>query len=315
METIFQKFYSVLSDSSVSGKPRVPKFLNLSYKPGPISFLGSRKPRRSLNLRMARAPQDLAIHQQKVIIPNKQQDKLVGILHDSGTLEIVILCHGLGASKEDNIMVNLASALGKSGISSFRFDFTGNGESEGSFGFGNYCREVDDLNAVIQHFHEANRRVIAIIGHSKGANVVLLYASKYHDIKTVFNLSGRYNLMEGIEERLGKDFMDRIRKEGFIEVKINSGSYRVTEESLKDRLSINMREECLKIDKECRVFTVHGSADQAIPVRDAYEFTKILPNHKLHIIEGANHIYSDHQAELTSVVVNFLKETLHQGNA
>ncbi|XP_054807089.1 uncharacterized protein LOC129309512 isoform X2 [Prosopis cineraria] len=264
---------------------------------------------------MARAPQDLAIHQQKVIIPNKQQDKLVGILHDSGTLEIVILCHGLGASKEDNIMVNLASALGKSGISSFRFDFTGNGESEGSFGFGNYCREVDDLNAVIQHFHEANRRVIAIIGHSKGANVVLLYASKYHDIKTVFNLSGRYNLMEGIEERLGKDFMDRIRKEGFIEVKINSGSYRVTEESLKDRLSINMREECLKIDKECRVFTVHGSADQAIPVRDAYEFTKILPNHKLHIIEGANHIYSDHQAELTSVVVNFLKETLHQGNA
>ncbi|XP_028751609.1 uncharacterized protein LOC114711386 isoform X1 [Neltuma alba] len=266
---------------------------------------------------MAQAAQDLAFHQQKVIIPNKQGNKLVGILHDSGNLELVILCHGLGASKEDNIMVNLASALGKAGISSFRFDFTGNGESEGSFGFGNYWREVDDLHAVTQHFHGANRGVIAIIGHSKGANVVLLYASKHHDIKTVFNLSGRYNLPEGIEELLGKDFMERIRKEGFIEVKSNSGNlsrrYRVTEESLKDRLSISMHEECLKIDKECRVFTVHGSADQTIPVSDAYEFAKILPNHKLHIVEGANHIYADHQAELTSVVVNFIKETLHQG--
>ncbi|KAK4265649.1 hypothetical protein QN277_026673 [Acacia crassicarpa] len=262
---------------------------------------------------MAQAAQDLAFQQQKVIILNKQGNKLVGILHDSGTSEIVILCHGLGASKEDNIMVNLASALEKAGISSFRFDFTGNGESEGSFGYGNYWREVDDLHAVIQHFHGANRRVIAIIGHSKGADVVLLYASKHHEVRTVFNLSGRYNLIEGLEESLGKDFMERIRKEGFIEVKINSGRYRVTEESLKDRLSINMHEECLKIDKESRVFTVHGSADQAIPVSDAYEFAKILPNHKLHIVEGANHIYAAHQAELSSVVVGFLKETLHQG--
>ena len=59
-----------------------------------------------------------------------------------------------------------------------------------------------------------------------------------------------------------------------------------------------------------RVFTVHGSADTIIPVEDAFEFAKILPNHKLHIIEGADHVYTDHQAELASVVVDFIKETL-----
>lgn len=48
---------------------------------------------------------------------------------------------------------------------------------------------------------------------------MLLYASKYHDIKTVVNISGRYDLKTGIEERLGKDFMERIRKDGFIDVK------------------------------------------------------------------------------------------------
>lgn len=41
-------------------------------------------------------------------------------------------------------------------------------ESEGSFGFGNYLKEADDLHSVIQHFCEANRIVCAILGHSKG---------------------------------------------------------------------------------------------------------------------------------------------------
>lgn len=40
-----------------------------------------------------------AFQQQRVIIPNKHGNKLVGILHESGTQEIVILCHGLRANK------------------------------------------------------------------------------------------------------------------------------------------------------------------------------------------------------------------------
>lgn len=61
-----------------------------------------------------------------------------------------------------------------------------------------------------------------------------------------------------------------------------------------------------------RVLTVHGSLDQVVPTDDAYEFAKIIPNHKLHIIEGADHSFTNHQDELASVVVNFIKETLHQ---
>ncbi|XP_045811900.1 uncharacterized protein LOC123906093 [Trifolium pratense] len=260
---------------------------------------------------MAQSAQNPSSQQQRVIITNKHGNKLVGILHEAGTKQIVILCHGLRASKEDIIMTQLAAALENAGISSFRFDFTGNGESEGSFEFGNYWREVDDIHSVAQHFHEGNRRVISIVGHSKGANVVLLYASKYNDIKTVANLSGRYDMKAGLEDRLGKDFIERIRKEGFIELKTKSGSvdYRVTEESLKDRLNINMHEECQQIDKECRFLTVHGDADIIIPVGDAFEFAKILPNHKLHIVKGADHVYTDHLTELASIVANFLKET------
>ncbi|KAB1209338.1 hypothetical protein CJ030_MR6G016559, partial [Morella rubra] len=252
----------------------------------------------------------LSVVQKKVVIPNKYGEKLVGVLHETGSSEIVILCHGFRSTKETNTMVNLSVALENEGISAFRFDFAGNGESEGSFQYGNYRREADDLHSVIQHFSGANHKVRAILGHSKGGNVVLLYASKYHDIHTVINVSGRYDLTKGIEERLGTDYMQRIKEHGFIEVKNREGSvcYRVTEESLMERLSTNMHEACLQIDKECRVFTVHGSHDEIINVEDAVEFDKIIPNHKLHIIEGADHGYTHHQENLASIVLGFIKE-------
>ncbi|KAG6723336.1 hypothetical protein I3843_03G202100 [Carya illinoinensis] len=266
---------------------------------------------------MAMATQNPVV-QKKVIIPNKYGEKLVGILHETESPDIVILCHGFHSSKEYNTMVNLAAALENGGFSAFRFDFAGNGESEGSFQYGNYWREVDDLRSVIQHFSEANRTIRAILGHSKGGNVVLLYASKYHDISRVVNVSGRYDLTEGIVEHLGKDFMQRIKEDGFIDVKFTyqkkdvenktgSVNFRVTEEGLLERLSTDMHEACLHISKECWVLTVHGTEDQIISSSDAVKFSKIIPNHKLHIIEGCDHGYAHYQGDLASVVLDFIK--------
>ncbi|CAJ1975798.1 unnamed protein product [Sphenostylis stenocarpa] len=233
---------------------------------------------------MALPPQqNPPVRRHTLTILNRHGQKLVGVLHESGTGDI-----------DTNLILNLAVALENAKISSFRFDFSGSGESEGLFQYGNYWAEVDDLHAVVLHFRESNRVISAIVGHSKGGDIVLLYASKYRDIKTVVNLSGRYDMKAGIEERLGKDYLERISKDGFIDVKKRRSGcfdYRVTEESLMDRLGTSMHEASLQIDKECRV---------------------IIPNHKLHVIEGANHMFSNHQGVLSSVVVNFIAEALHQ---
>ncbi|XP_021907776.1 uncharacterized protein LOC110822078 [Carica papaya] len=62
-----------------------------------------------------------------VIVENSHREKLVGILHETGSEELVIICHGFQSSKERIPMVYLASAFEGEGISSFRFDFAGNG--------------------------------------------------------------------------------------------------------------------------------------------------------------------------------------------
>ncbi|XP_061965233.1 uncharacterized protein LOC133689392 isoform X2 [Populus nigra] len=254
-----------------------------------------------------------AVQQRRVVIENNHGEKLSGILHETGSKQLVIVCHGFQSSKERIPMVNLAAALEKEGISAFRFDFAGNGESEGSFQYGNYRREAEDLRAVVQHFRGENRVISAVIGHSKGGNVVLLYASKYNDVHTVVNISGRFNLEKGMEGRLGKDFLLRLKEHGYIDVFNRKGKfeYRVTEESLKDRLTTDIHAVCLLIQQECRVLTVHGSMDKFVPAEDALEFAKFIPNHKLHIIKGANHEYTSHQGELTSVVLDFLRENFN----
>ncbi|PRQ46856.1 putative feruloyl esterase [Rosa chinensis] len=263
---------------------------------------------------MAEAAQNPVSQPEKVVITNRHGEKLVGLLHETGSKELVILCHGARSHKGDNIMTKLALALKKEGISAFCFDFAGNGESEGTFQFGQYWREVDDLHAVVQHFSGTNHTVSAILGHSKGGDEVLLYASKYGDVRTVVNVSGRYDLNGGLELRLGKNFMERIKKQGYLDIKDKTGTFdcRVTEESLLDRMNTKMHESCLKIAKDCRVLTVHGSDDDVIPVGDALEFAKIIPNHKLHVIQGADHYYSDHQAELASTILEFLKAAFQE---
>lgn len=56
-----------------------------------------------------------------------------------------------------------------------------------------------------------------------GGDEVLLYASKYGDVRTVVNVSGRYDLNGGLELRLGKNFMEVIKKQGYIDIKDKTG--------------------------------------------------------------------------------------------
>ncbi|KAL2897960.1 hypothetical protein RDABS01_039742 [Bienertia sinuspersici] len=143
-----------------------------------------------------------------------------------------------------------------------------------------------------------------------GGNVVLLYAAKYHDVHKVVNISGRFDLEKGIEGRLGKNFLERIESNGYIDVYSKSGNFQycVTKESLVDRLSTDIRAACHLIPENCRVLTIHGSMDQIVPANDALEFDKIIANHVLRVIEGADHEYTLHQNELVQAVLDFMQD-------
>eukprot|EP00250_Pteridium_aquilinum_P011281 c19963_g1_i1 orf=262-1098(+) len=249
---------------------------------------------------------------QKIGVPNERGEKLVGILDDTSSSHVIILCHGFRSSKEDAVLLNLSSTFLTMGLSTFRFDFSGSGESEGDFHYGSYWRDADDLRCVVTYFRGQGRKVETLIGHSKGGNAVLLYASKYKDVDTLVNISGRFHLKRGIRKRLGKNYLQVIEEHGYVDVKDRHGNfeYRVTKECLKERLSTNMDAALRSIPSSCRVMTVHGSKDETVSFEEAEDFERLISNHTLQIIDGADHYFRQHQRALVSIVAKFVKNCL-----
>jgi pimeloyl-ACP methyl ester carboxylesterase len=105
-----------------------------------------------------------ALPEQQIEFRDHRGEKLVGTLTDpddpppaaaaasAGTAQtpsqeqhqlplppVVILAHGYMSSRNSELLVRLATAFARScKLASFRFDFSGNGDSEGDFRYGQY---------------------------------------------------------------------------------------------------------------------------------------------------------------------------------
>lgn len=217
------------------------------------------------------------------------------------------------------LMVRLSTALGRScGLSSFRFDFSGNGDSEGQFRYGQYRSEAQELGAAKQHLEQQlGYRVVGMLGHSKGGTDVLMYAGCYAEqfgaVPCIVNLAARLDVRQGVVRRLGQRVLSELESNGKVEMSGESRargafSWWLTQEDLDDRLSTDVAAAAAQIPPSTAVLTVHGSADADVPVADAREFSKRIQNHKLVVLEGADHTFSSSGAmyELAAAVLPFI---------
>lgn len=78
-------------------------------------------------------------------------------------------------------------------------------------------------------------------------------------------------------------------------------------QDMDERLCIDMAKVGEAI-KHSQVLTIHGKDDATIPYTDAKEFHKHIREHKLHLIEGANHNFSqpEHAQELIQTAIAFI---------
>ncbi|MBU0929876.1 MAG: lysophospholipase, partial [Nanoarchaeota archaeon] len=126
---------------------------------------------------------------EKINFYNKEGEKLTGILHNSKkkTDKGIILVHGFKGNKDRDLMKNLDKELSKE-YNIFRFDFSGNGESEGKFEEQSYSKYVEELKIVIDYLKKHNQNII-IIGHSLGGNITILEEEKYKNIDKLILLA------------------------------------------------------------------------------------------------------------------------------
>lgn len=130
------------------------------------------------------------IYKEVLTFPNAQNEKLEGNLESYAPIEqkqgpaasdqvtakrgALIICHGLLSHRQWELGIALSKvvldAVG-SHTDVFRFDFAGNGGSEGVWEYGGYAKCVSDLRCAVELLRARSYEVHTLLGHSMGGNV------------------------------------------------------------------------------------------------------------------------------------------------
>ncbi len=201
----------------------------------------------------------------KIFIRNPEGLRLSTILHiPEKPKEIgVILCHGFTGSKDKNFIPELALELEKQGFLTLRFDFSGNGESEGKFEDRTYTKYVEDLKSVIEWFRSKVNK-ICVIGHSMGGSIAIIEYSKYKNFDKLVLLA------PGIKSAR-KDIPKESFKGDYVEFVDSWGvKRRLKIEYFEDR----RRYDQIKLADSIKIPTlvIIGSEDNVVSVEKCKEF-------------------------------------------
>jgi uncharacterized protein len=259
--------------------------------------------------------------EEKVFFKTSDKLKLCGILLTSKqSLEkCIILCHGIGYHKDEdeNIFKNFAEKLFKLGFSVFRFDFRGQGESEGKSIDMTVMGEAEDLNSAVKFLREKGFKEFGILSQSFAGGAVSFFASSHKNIIKVLII---WNSVIDYEEMInpslpwttkywGKPAFERVEKFGFTE--IGSKKFKVGKELMSEIKTLKPWEELLKLS--IPALFVHGDKDNYVPVKDSIKYSQMMKNSQLKIIHGADHGFHENQEfarQGEKATIDFLKRYL-----
>ena len=227
---------------------------------------------------------------------NHLGERLVGTLHqpdNGGDGRGVVLGHCFTCSRHTGILRDLAEELSGLGFAVLRFDFSGNGQSQGAFAESTYSKQIDEVKTAIEQLRDRGAEWIGLAGHSLGAVVSVLTAADRKDagVKAVCAFAGR------ISELTPRHFLsaaqiEELDRTGAVHFKSRGRALKLTEDFFSDA----GRYELPKILAEIGLplLVVHGDADEIIPVEEAYKAKDANPEAvELEILPGADHMFSD----------------------
>lgn len=106
-------------------------------------------------------------------------------LPDGEVKAYALFAHCFTCSKDLKAVGNITKGLAEFGIATFRFDFTGLGQSSGDFSDTNFSSNIEDLVAAAEYMNDEYESPSILIGHSLGGAAVLQAAHRIDSVKAV----------------------------------------------------------------------------------------------------------------------------------
>lgn len=219
--------------------------------------------------------------------------------------DMAIIFHGFTANRNTSLLKEITNSLRDENIASVRFDFNGHGDSDGKFENMTVLNEIEDANAILNYVKtDPHVRNIYLVGHSQGGVVASMLAGLYPDlIKKVVLLAPAATLKSDA-------------------LKGNTQGVTYNPDHIPDRLpfkDLTLGGFYLRIAQQLPIYEVsaqftkpvcliHGTDDTVVSPNASKKYDQIYQNSTLHLIEGADHYFSDnYQKNAVNLTADFLQ--------
>ncbi len=225
-----------------------------------------------------------------------------------GTDTIVVLCHGFLSSKISSTNNALTRILINQGIGTFRFDFFGQGESEGPFEQITTTRGVEQARTAIDLVRERGYRHVGLMGSSFGGLVSILTASQRTDLKCLALKCPVVDFAEELRLEFGDDGMAQWKATDTIP-NIMGGHNRIPlhyafyEDALRQIAYVPAR------SITAPTVIVQGDKDEHVPLHQSQQLYDALRVKKhLELLPGADHQFTrgDDFGRMTNLIADWL---------
>ena len=248
--------------------------------------------------------------EQLVHFDNQLGEKLIGTLHlpESPTSYGVIFGHCFTCTRHTSIIRHICSELAEENFMALRFDFSGNGQSEGNFAESTYSKQVAEIETAVAYISKKGATWIGLAGHSLGAVIVLLTADRMSTIKAVCTLAGRFSELNATHF-LSRKQRKELRNSGRIFFSSRGRSLELSKDFFADAEQYNLPDIISSL--QAPLLVVHGDQDEIIPVDEASQAHDLNPEGtRLAVIPGADHMFSleEHRRQISQLVVEWFKK-------
>src|SRR5256712_7517927 len=231
-----------------------------------------------------------------------------------GSDRLAVLCHGFLSNKNSHTNKTLTERLLPQGIATFRFDFFGQGESEGPFERITVSLAVSQALAALDMMSSKGYRKLALVGSSFGGVVSILAAAKWPHFICLALKCPVPDFPEMLQLEFGEAGMARWKATDTIPNVVPGGSGRIklSYAFYEDSLCYSGYDAAKAITAP--TFIVQGAQDEYVPPRQILKLSESLegPNSVAWLPDADHHFFKPADFHpMTSLLSNWVADHLH----
>jgi uncharacterized protein len=249
-----------------------------------------------------------------VVFKNKRGQDLVGIMHHAegeGPKPCLIVCHGFAGTKAGGSrrFIEFSREAVKHGLSVFRFDFAGSGDSEGDLVDLTLDNELDDLESAflkVQSMDGIDMNRVGILGHCMGGVTAIRAASRSKGIYKTIAWAPFSDIDGAMRRLIGEDAYEILLDGEEADFLYNNQLFQCGPDIIKTSKQIDMYKEISQVNSSLLV--IHGTEDATVPLKEVenlVKYTNEEVDYHFEVIEGAHHSFPYHKEELFDITIKW----------